>query len=227
MALKHIAIIMDGNRRWAKKNGLPSYQGHKSGVENLYNTIENAINNNIKYLTVFGFSTENWNRSKKEVTYLLHLFDDFLDEALKKIEKKNVKVRFIGDLSKFSSKIQSKIESISIITKNNSGIVFTLAVNYGGRFDIVQAANRLIMLNNNSKIDEQTFSKLLMNYEVPNPDLLIRTGGEKRISNFMLWDLAYTELIFLKEMWPDFDRSLLKFSINKYNKRIRNFGGNN
>ncbi len=224
MSPKHVAIIMDGNRRWAQTKGLSFSEGYKKGVENLYTTLENSIKLNVKYLTVFGFSTENWRRSTNEVSDLMDLFNIFLDEAINKIKKKNVKVRFIGDLSKFTNPTQSKINMLTNISKNNIGLTLTLAVNYGGRFDIVQAVNKII-IKNNTKLSEKKFCKYILNSDIPSPDLLIRTGGQKRLSNFMLWDLAYTELLFLPEMWPEFDFELFKFAINEYNKRIRNYGG--
>ena len=226
MSPKHVAIIMDGNRRWAKSQDLSFLEGYKKGVENLYITVENFIELKIKFLTVFGFSTENWNRSALEINKLMILFDSFLDESIEKIKSKNVKIRFIGDFSKFDKNIQDKINRLSLLSENNKGLTLTLAVNYGGRSDIVNAVNKLVCDKKSNKVDEKKFSKYIMNSEVPNPDLLIRTGSEKRLSNFLLWDLAYTELLFLNEMWPEFDMKLLKYSIKEFKKRIRNYGGN-
>ena len=226
MSPKHVAIIMDGNRRWAKSQNLSLLDGYKKGVENLYITVENFIELKIKFLTVFGFSTENWNRSALEINKLMILFDNFLDESIEKIKSKNVKIRFIGDFSKFDKNIQDKINRLSLLSENNKGLTLTLAVNYGGRSDIVNAVNKLVCDKKSNKVDEKKFSKYIMNSEVPNPDLLIRTGSEKRLSNFLLWDLAYTELLFLNEMWPEFDMKLLKYSIKEFKKRIRNYGGN-
>ena len=226
MSPKHVAIIMDGNRRWAKSQNLSLLDGYKKGVENLYITVENFIELKIKFLTVFGFSTENWNRSALEINKLMILFDSFLDESIEKIKSKNVKIRFIGDFSKFDKNIQDKINRLSLLSENNKGLTLTLAVNYGGRSDIVNAVNKLVCDKKSNKVDEKKFSKYIMNSDVPNPDLLIRTGSEKRLSNFLLWDLAYTELLFLNEMWPEFDMKLLKYSIKEFKKRIRNYGGN-
>tara|TARA_B100001741_G_C16540797_1_gene594247 strand:+ start:118 stop:804 length:687 start_codon:yes stop_codon:yes gene_type:complete len=226
MSPKHVAIIMDGNRRWAKSQNLSLLEGYKKGVENLYITVENFIELKIKFLTVFGFSTENWNRSALEINKLMILFDSFLDESIEKIKSKNVKIRFIGDFSKFDKNIQDKINRLSLLSENNKGLTLTLAVNYGGRSDIVNAVNKLVCDKKSNKVDEKKFSKYIMNSDVPNPDLLIRTGSEKRLSNFLLWDLAYTELLFLNEMWPEFDMKLLKYSIKEFKKRIRNYGGN-
>ena len=226
MSPKHVAIIMDGNRRWAKSQNLSLLEGYKKGIENLYITVENFIELKIKFLTVFGFSTENWNRSALEINKLMILFDNFLGESIEKIKSKNVKIRFIGDFSKFDKNIQDKINRLSLLSENNKGLTLTLAVNYGGRSDIVNAVNKLVCDKKSNKVDEKKFSKYIMNSEVPNPDLLIRTGSEKRLSNFLLWDLAYTELLFLNEMWPEFDMKLLKYSIKEFKKRIRNYGGN-
>lgn len=226
MSPKHVAIIMDGNRRWAKSQNLSLLEGYKKGIENLYITVENFIELKIKFLTVFGFSTENWNRSALEINKLMILFDSFLDESIEKIKSKNVKIRFIGDFSKFDKNIQDKINRLSLLSENNKGLTLTLAVNYGGRSDIVNAVNKLVCDKKSNKVDEKKFSKYIMNSDVPNPDLLIRTGSEKRLSNFLLWDLAYTELLFLNEMWPEFDMKLLKYSIKEFKKRIRNYGGN-
>ena len=226
MSLNHVAIIMDGNRRWAKSKNLSLKDAYEHGVKNLYQTVENSIKLKLKYLTVFGFSTENWSRSSREVSFLFELFNDFLDEAISSIKSKNVKVRFIGDLCKFDSKIQKKINLLTYESQLNTSLTLTLAVNYGGIYDIVQAAKKIFISGNIKNIDEKNFNKHLLNKDIPKPDLLIRTGGETRLSNFMLWDLAYTELLFLPQMWPEFDFDLLKYSINEYNKRIRKFGGN-
>ena len=226
MSLKHLAIIMDGNRRWAKLQKKSMQEAYKIGVQNLYNTVENVKNLKIRYLTVFGFSTENWNRSKNEITFLLNLFEEFLDEAIDEILKKDIKVRFIGNFSRFNLNIQKKISKLTEKSKTNNGIIVTLAVNYGGRFDIIQACEKYSNSSCSNNIDEIQFSNFLLNNELPNPDLLIRTGGQYRLSNFLLWDLAYTELLFLSEMWPDFDMKLLRNSLDEYNKRKRNFGGN-
>jgi len=223
---EHVAIIMDGNRRWAKNKRLSLSFGYKKGVETLYQTVENSIELNIKFLTVFGFSTENWNRSTSEISKLMTLFSNFLDESVEKIKNKNVRVRFIGDLSKFNNNIQDKINRLTRQSENNLGLILTIAVNYGGRSDIVHAVKKLINEQKFNNIDEEHFSSYMMNSEMPNPDLLIRTGAEKRLSNFLLWDLAYTELVFLNAMWPEFDMKLLKYSLNEFKKRVRNYGGN-
>ncbi len=228
MKLDHLAIIMDGNRRWAHSNNLPSYEGHRKGAENLWDILKNVENFKLKYLTVFVFSTENWKRSKKEISFLMQLLNQFLDETISKINENNFKVRFIGDLLPFEKKIKDKIKIINKTTTNNNGVVVTLALNYGGRLDIVSAINQILLNNKNLKsIKENEFKNYTLNKGIPDPDLLIRTGGEMRLSNFLLWDLAYTELMFVPEMWPDFNKLLLENCILDYAKRIRKYGGNN
>jgi undecaprenyl diphosphate synthase len=228
MHLNHLAIIMDGNRRWAVSNDLDVYEGHRKGAENLWSIVQKSNELNIKYLTVFGFSTENWKRSQNEVYYLLSLLEQFLDDTNLKMKKYNYKIRFIGDLLVFDQNIQEKINVIKEHTIENTGLVITLALNYGGRNDIVNAANQFFKFNRNKsdpiQMKETDFKEFTYNKEIPDPDLLIRTGGEIRISNFLLWDLAYTELIFLTEMWPDFSKILLEKCILEYSKRNRKYG---
>ncbi len=228
MKLDHIAIIMDGNRRWANANNLPSYEGHKKGAENLWNIIKNIQDFKIKFLTVFVFSTENWKRSKREISFLMSLLNQFLDQTISKIKENSFRVRFIGDLSAFEKKIKDKIEIIQKQSQSNKGVVITLALNYGGRLDIISAINEILIYNKNSvSISEKDFKKYTLNKDLPDPDLLIRTGGEMRLSNFLLWDLAYTELMFLPQMWPDFDKLILENCILDYSKRTRKYGGDN
>ena len=228
MKLEHLAIIMDGNRRWADTNNLPSYEGHRKGAENLWDIIKNVKNFNLKFLTVFVFSTENWKRSSKEISFLMKLLNQFLDQTISKIHENDFKIRFIGDLSPFEKEIKDKINTIYENSSLNEGVVITLALNYGGRLDIISAINQILLNNKNSKpINEVDFKKYTLNKDLPDPDLLIRTGGEMRLSNFLLWDLAYTELMFVKEMWPDFDKFMLENCIVDYAKRIRKYGGDN
>ncbi len=227
MKLDHLAIIMDGNRRWAHSNNLPSYEGHRKGAENLRNIINNVENFNLKYLTFFVFSTENWKRSAKEITFLMKLLNQFLDHTISKVYQNNFKVRFIGDLLPFKKNIKDKINIIHDATSRNTGVVITLALNYGGRLDIISATNQILLNKNLKQINENDFKNYTLNRNIPDPDLLIRTGGEMRLSNFLLWDLAYTELMFIEEMWPDFDEPLLGNCILNYNKRIRKYGGDN
>ncbi|WP_443644546.1 polyprenyl diphosphate synthase [Candidatus Levibacter sp. Uisw_134_01] len=225
MELNHLAIIMDGNRRWAVLNNRPSYEGHRFGADNLWKVIKDIDNYSINYLTLFVFSTENWKRSQKEILFLLALLEQFLDDLESKIEDYNYKIRFIGDFSEFSKKIQQKILYINKITKKKPGMTITLALNYGGRYDIVCAINNILKNRDKLKhIKQEDFKDFTLNASIPDPDLLIRTGGEKRLSNFLLWDLAYTELIFLPDFWPDFNKSLLDKCLKDYSKRTRKYG---
>ena len=225
MKLNHLAIIMDGNRRWAVLKNRPSYEGHRFGADNLWKVVKDIDNYSINYLTLFVFSTENWKRSQKEILFLLALLEKFLDDLESKIEDYNYKIRFIGDFSEFSKKIQQKILHINKITYKKSGMTITLALNYGGRYDIVCAINNI--LKNSDKLNhikQEDFKDFTFNASIPDPDLLIRTGGEKRLSNFLLWDLAYTELIFLPDFWPDFNKPLLDKCLKDYSKRTRKYG---
>ena len=228
MKLDHLAIIMDGNRRWADTNNLPSYEGHRKGAENLWDIIKNVKNFNLKFLTVFVFSTENWKRSSKEISFLMSLLNQFLDHTISKIDENNFRVRFIGDLLPFQKKIKDKIKIIQKNSQSNNGVVITLALNYGGRLDIISAINEILIQKKNFKpISEDEFKNYTLNKDLPDPDLLIRTGGEMRLSNFLLWDLAYTELMFIPQMWPDFDQLILENCIQNFSKRTRKYGGDN
>ena len=225
MELNHLAIIMDGNRRWAILNNRPSYEGHRFGADNLWTVTKDVDNYSINYLTLFVFSTENWKRSQKEILFLLVLLEKFIDDLESKINDYNYKIRFIGDFSEFSKKIQQKILYINKITYKKPGMTITLALNYGGRYDIVCAINNILKNSDKLKhIKEEDFKDFTLNASIPDPDLLIRTGGEKRLSNFLLWDLAYTELIFLPDFWPDFNKSLLDKCLKDYSKRTRKYG---
>ncbi len=229
MKPKHIAIIMDGNRRWAKSNNYPLLEAYEQGLETLHETINNFIKLKIKYLTVFGFSTENWSRSKKEISFLMKLFNKFLDKAIAEAGDKEIRIKFIGDLNVFDKKIKEKSYLLSKLTNKKKKLTLTIAVNYGGQQEIFIAVKKFLTdhLSKNVKSlkNVNDFEKYLFNYNFPNIDLLIRTGGEKRLSNFMLWHLAYTELIFLNQMWPDFNLNLLDDSINEFISRKRKFGG--
>ena len=227
MTLHHLAIIMDGNRRWASENNLSANDGHRKGANNLWDIIKKSSELDIKYLTVFGFSTENWKRSKFEIKFLLSLLDVFLEDAKIKIKNYDYNIRIIGDLSAFDKKIQDKMIGIEKATQNNKGIVITLALNYGGRYDILYTLKNFI----NKKKDQQyldlneiNFKKFSLNKDIPDPDMLIRTGGEIRLSNFLLWDLAYTELFFVKHKWPEFTSFLLEKYVSDFFKRQRKYG---
>ena len=225
MSIKHLAIIMDGNRRWALSRNLKSYEGHIKGANNLFNITEAVNKNKIDFLTVFVFSTENWKRSKTEISFLMDLLVKFLDDTIQKINSNDYKVRFIGNLVPFKKNIIKKINFIQDNTSNNKGITITIALNFGGRYDIINATNKILNTQPRLKlIDEEKFKNFTFNNCIPDPDLLIRTGGEMRLSNFLLWDLAYTELMFLPQMWPEFDEQILNECIMNYNNRIRKYG---
>lgn len=223
--LKHIAIIMDGNRRWAKEKNLPSAMGHKKGVDSLKNILRACNDFSIKYLTVYAFSTENWNRKKEEVEFLMNLVAVTLTNELAEMHKENVQIHFIGDLTKLSDKLQKILANAVETTKNNTGVVLQIALNYGSRDEIVHAVQKIVESGVKSdEIDEQLISENLYTADVPDPDILIRTGGEQRISNYLLWQIAYSEIIIRSEFWPDFDKNSLKDSILEFGKRQRRYG---
>lgn len=223
--LKHIAIIMDGNRRWAKEKNLPSAMGHKKGVDSLKNILRACNDFSIKYLTVYAFSTENWNRKKEEVEFLMNLVAVTLTNELAEMHKENVQIHFIGDLTKLSDKLQKILANAVETTKNNTGVVLQIALNYGSRDEIVHAVQKIVVSGVKSdEINEQLISENLYTAGVPDPDILIRTGGEQRISNYLLWQIAYSEIIIRSEFWPDFDKNSLKDSILEFGKRQRRYG---
>ena len=225
MSIKHLAIIMDGNRRWALSKNLKAYEGHMEGANNLSNIIKCVDKKKINFLTVFVFSTENWKRSKTEISFLMDLLVKFLDRTIKKINTNDYKVRFIGNLEPFKKNIIKKINFIQDNTCNNKGLTINIALNFGGRSDIINATNKILNTQPTIKvIDEENFQKFTCNNSIPDPDLLIRTGGEMRLSNFLLWNLAYTELMFVSQMWPEFDDQILDECIINYKNRIRNYG---
>ena len=228
MPLNHLAIIMDGNRRWAVSKNLKPYEGHVKGADNLWQIISDVEKCQISFLTVFVFSTENWKRSESEISFLMSLLSKFLDDIIDKNSSNSYRIRFIGDLASFKKQIIKKINVIERNTKNNNGLTITIALNYGGRYDIVEAVRKILNSNSlSTSINENLFKSFTFNKNIPDPDLLIRTGGELRLSNFLLWDLAYTELMFVKEMWPEFDGECLIRCLKDYNKRIRKYGGDN
>ncbi len=223
--LKHIAIIMDGNRRWAKERFLPSMMGHKKGVEALKKTTRACDDLGIKYLTLYAFSTENWNRKKEEVDFLMDLLASTLLCELDELNKNNVKMNFIGNLSQLNQNLQNIIEKSKEKTKENTGVVLTVAINYGSRDEIVYAIKNIIKSGISADdIKEETVSKNLYTYNLPDPDLLIRTSGEKRISNYLLWQIAYSELYVTDVFWPDFDKRQLMIAVDEFNKRQRRWG---
>lgn len=223
--IKHIAIIMDGNRRWAKEHNLPSAAGHKKGVSSLREIVRACDELGVKYLTVYAFSTENWKRSKEEVDFLMDLVAVTLKNELDDMDKEGVKISFIGDSSRISDKLCKVTSNAQEKTKNNNGVNLQIAFNYGSRNEIVNAVKS--MINDNVNVDcvnEELISKYLYTKDIPDPDILIRTGGEKRISNYLLWQIAYSEIIFTDEYWPDFNRCSLIKCIEEFNKRQRRYG---
>jgi undecaprenyl diphosphate synthase len=223
---KHVAIIMDGNGRWARKRFLPRVAGHKRGVDILRRVIQASIERGIEYLTVFAFSSENWRRPSDEVSYLMNLFVSALSDEVARLHENGIRLRIIGDLSRFEPRLRELIEAGERTTAGNSRLTLTIAANYGGRWDILQAANRLARAYPQKCGDwtESDLTPFLALSHTPEPDLFIRTGGEQRISNFMIWQLAYTELYFTDRLWPEFDARTLDAAIASYRRRERRFG---
>jgi len=226
---KHIAIIMDGNGRWATKRKRPRSFGHKAGVDSLKKTIECCIKNNISTLTVFAFSSENWSRPKKEVDLLMGLFSSTLDNQAKKMIKNNIRLSIIGDRSAFSKTLRDKIKEVELLTKDCTGLHLVIAANYGGQWDIDQATQAMLTVSYNQDLSPEQFADLkiedyLSTRDLIDPDLFIRTGGEKRISNYLLWPLAYTELYFTDVLWPDFDENEFNKAVKDFSLRQRRFG---
>ena len=221
----HVAIIMDGNGRWAKSKGKSRIFGHQAGTNNIRNIIEVFASLNVKYLTLFAFSTENWNRPNKEVSWLLELMFKTISKELSDLNANGVKIQHIGRLDRISSKLKKAIENGIELTKNNSRIVVNVAFDYGGRYEIIDAVKR-IRLDNISpeNITVQLFNKYLYTKDTPYPDLIIRTAGEMRISNFLLWQSAYSEYYYTDVLWPDFGRIEIEKSIKAYSERVRRFG---
>lgn len=219
----HIAIIMDGNGRWAKKRGLPRTFGHKEGAVALRKIITHAAEIGVKYLTVYAFSTENWKRSQEEVSALMFLFKNYIKNEEKNIMENNIRFMVSGRRENVSKSLLEAIDTLQEKSKNNSGLTFNIAFNYGGRAEILDAVNR-ILKSGRTEITEEEFSKYLYN-NIPDPELLIRTSGELRISNFLLWQIAYSEIYITDTLWPDFDEKELDKAIESYNKRERRFGG--
>lgn len=223
--LKHIAIIMDGNRRWAKEKNLPSALGHKKGVEALKATLRACNDFNVKYLTVYAFSTENWSRKQEEVEFLMNLVAITLTNELDEMHNENVQIHFIGDLSRLSDNLQKILENAVETTKNNTGVVLQIALNYGSRDEILNAVKNIVNSGIMAEhITDKTISDNLYTANIPDPDILIRTGGEQRISNYLLWQIAYSEIIIRNEFWPEFDKNLLADCIQEFGKRQRRYG---
>ena len=227
---RHVAIILDGNGRWAKKRGLPRNMGHVEGCKTVEQTVEDAARLGIEYLTVYGFSTENWKRSAEEVGALMQLFRYYMKRLLKVAKKNNVRVIMIGERGRFDEDIIEGLNRLEEETKDNTRMTFTIAVNYGSRDEITRAVRRMMTDCQAGKlspedVDESVIAGYLDTRELPDPDLLIRTSGEQRLSNYLLWQLAYTEFYFTDVLWPDFNKEELVKAIEKYNGRDRRFGG--
>ena len=223
---KHIAIIMDGNNRWTKKHKLSGFVGHERGIDSIQNAVNAAKNYNIKFLTLFSFSSENWTRPKKEVNFLMSLLRKYLKNQINKLMKDNISIKMIGEKKKLPKDIVKKIEKYQKLTSVNTGLNLIFALNYGSRNEITLAIKKIIKKFRKKKIsiNEKIISMNLFTENIPDPDLLIRTSGEKRLSNFLLWQLAYTELVFLDVLWPDFKQKHFLEALNQYSKRIRRYG---
>ncbi|MFI3116065.1 MAG: isoprenyl transferase [Clostridia bacterium] len=221
---KHIAIIMDGNGRWAKKRGLPRNAGHKAGAKTLEEIADYANELGVCHLTVYAFSTENWSRPKAEVDGIMALFENYLEEVCKSIIDRNIKMNFFGDLSKLNVKLLNLIEKVEVLSEKCTGNSLNLCINYGGRHEIIEAVNNLIA-QGATKITEEDIEKNLYTNEIPHPDLIIRPSGELRLSNFLLWQSAYSEFYFNDILWPDFNKKHFYDAILDFNKRQRRYGG--
>ncbi len=226
---RHVAIIMDGNGRWARQRGQPRHAGHRAGLESVRRVIEACIEHGTEILTLFAFSSENWRRPRSEVDMLMELFMVALGREIRKLDKNNIRLRVIGDTSAFPQKLQRQIAEAEARTADNDGLLLQIAANYGGRWDIAQAARRLAQQVARGEldpadIDETCFARATAFGDVPDPDLFIRTGGEQRISNFLLWHCAYSELYFTPVLWPDFDKETFAEALNDYARRERRFG---
>jgi undecaprenyl diphosphate synthase len=223
---RHIAIIMDGNGRWAKQRFLPRVAGHKRGLEAVRATVKACVNQGVEYLTLFAFSSENWRRPTDEVTFLMQLFVAALEQEIEKLHSNGVRFRAIGNLERFEPRIVRLVEQAEARTAGNTRLSLTIAANYGGRWDMMQAINRMLKDHpeHSAGFSEADVTPYFSMSHAPEPDLFIRTGGEQRISNFLLWQLAYTELYFTETLWPDFDATALESAISSYQERERRFG---
>jgi len=227
---QHVAIILDGNGRWAAKKGMPRNYGHTQGAKNVERICEDAYNLGVKYLTVYAFSTENWNRPDSEVEALMKLLRNYMKTCIKTATKNKMRVRVIGDKSKLAPDLQKSIADLEESSKQNEGLNFQVAINYGARDEMVRAIKQLVKDKEENKftiddIDEKLFASYLDTSDIPDPDLLIRTSGELRLSNFLLWQLAYSEFYITDVLWPDFTKEELVKAIEQYNSRDRRFGG--
>ncbi|MCP9758555.1 di-trans,poly-cis-decaprenylcistransferase [Aquitalea sp. S1-19] len=220
---RHVAIILDGNGRWAKKRLLPRVAGHKRGLDAVRETVKGCAEMGVEYLTLFAFSTENWRRPADEVSFLMGLFISALEREAKRLHERNIRLKVIGSRERFAPELQARIVAAEALTAANTGLTLAIAADYGGRWDILNAVNQLIA-EGASHISEEALYGRLSFGDAPEPDLFIRTGGEQRISNFLLWQLAYSELYFTDLLWPDFDRQALEAAIASYRQRERRYG---
>lgn len=223
---RHVAVIMDGNGRWAQRRGLPRPAGHQAGAEAVRRVVEESVRAGVRVLTLFAFSSENWRRPPEEVSFLMGLFMEALSKEVVKLHENNIRMIVIGDRSQFDAALCRRIEEAEALTAANTGLTLSIAANYGGRWDLMQALNRLSLHapEKSGVFSEDDLAAHLSMHYAPEPDLFIRTGGEKRISNFLLWQLAYTELYFTDTLWPDFDQSAFNQAIKSYQSRERRFG---
>lgn len=226
---QHIAIIMDGNGRWAKQRHQPRFMGHHAGVKSVENIVKCCVKQGVAVLSLFAFSSENWRRPSKEVSLLMELFGLALKQQVKRLHQNNIRLCIIGDISKFSDSLQKQITQAQQLTQNNTGLIINVAANYGGRWDITQAVQKLTAKVKSGEIapeeiTEDSISEGLSTASLPEPDLFIRTGGEQRVSNFLLWQMAYTEFYFTETLWPDFDDKELDKAIRSFCQRERRFG---
>ncbi len=226
---RHVAIVMDGNGRWAKQRKLPRFAGHTAGVDTVKGVVRACVEKGIEVLTLFAFSSENWRRPRDEVSMLMGLFISALDQQVKKLHDNDIRLRVIGDRSAFNATLQKRIRDAEALTRDNTGLTLVIAANYGGRWDILEAARALARnvaagALEPDEITEQQMAHHMSLKELPEPDLFIRTGGEQRVSNFLLWDMAYTELYFTETLWPDFDRAAFDEALASYARRQRRFG---
>lgn len=227
---EHVAIILDGNGRWAKSKGMPRNYGHTMGAKNVETVCQAADELGIKYLTMYAFSTENWNRPEAEVNALMKLLESYLKNCIKTADKNNMRIRVIGEVKGLTDKFQKQILELEEHSKNNTGLNLTIAINYGSRDEMLRGMKKMMMDEKSGKInledvDEAMFSTYLDTKDLPDPDLLIRTSGEQRLSNYLLWQLAYSEFYFTDVPWPDFHKKELQDAIEAYNKRDRRYGG--
>lgn len=221
----HVGFIMDGNRRWAKAKGLPSVEGHRRGYANVKQVLQWCLDRGIRFVTVFAFSTENWNRSKHEVSYLMRLMNFAIQEMLKDLQKKNIRLQVIGRMEELPKNLQERLRHAIDVTKKNTKAILNIAVNYGGRAEIVDGVKRLLREGvRDAQVTEERLAKAMYNDVVPDPDLIVRTSGEQRLSGFLLWEAAYAELYFTPKKWPEFSEKDLDNALADYAQRKRNFG---